>query len=131
MERSGAFLQDARLFWRVSGGVFLLLALAGLALAATGQRAVSPFLAFDAPHDAIHLALAAVALALGFAPLGEARLRRLALAFGIAYLALAALGLLSPGLFGFGRRAGLRLEIVENLVHLALGAWGARVGTSR
>ena len=123
-------VHSPRLYWRASGAFLAVLAIAGLALVATGRpRLFAPLLNFDTVHNGLHVGLAAIALAIGFAPIPPVSLKRLALGFGIVYLVLAIVGFLSPTAFGFGARLGLRFELVENVAHLALGAWGAYVGT--
>lgn len=120
---------DARLFWRVAGVLLAFLTGFGVLLVAVGQRTLlSPALAFDAPHNVLHAALAAGAVALGFGDV-DARVARLAGRWlGGFLLLLGAAGLVSGDLFGLGAWVGLRLEAGECALYLALGAWGVYVG---
>lgn len=127
---------DPRTLWLATGALLAIVAILGFVLSATGRRALlGSTLLFDQPHNVLHVLLAAVSLALAFIPLADATSRRIALGFGIGYLALAVLGAFSPTLFGYGTRLGatpnarLHLEMGENLLHFALGAWAAYVGT--
>jgi len=119
-------------FWRVSALLLLLVAAAGFFLVATKRAALWPgLLAFDTPHNVLHAALFVVAavFATGLLPAGVTRVA--AGWVGVAYLALAALGFLSGRLFGLGPMVGMSLELGENVLHLALGAWGAWAGFGR
>lgn len=123
-------LARVRLFWRASGAALALLAAAGFALVAMGRANLlgANFLVFDTTHNALHAALAAASLVLGFAPLPPRALVVGAQAFGLFYFALAVVGFINGGLFGLGKIVGTRLELVENVLHLGLGAWAAYVG---
>ncbi len=128
----GNVLANARLYWRISAPVVAAVAVLGVALSASGNGdalGVS-VLAFDWAHNVVHLAIAAVGLYLGYATVDYALARNGARAFGVVYLALAVLGFASAGLFGIGDLVGLHLELGENVIHLALGAWAAYAGFS-
>jgi hypothetical protein len=117
------------LYWRWSSAGLALLAPAGFLLVARHQASLAGgLLVFDTTQNVLHAALAALALAFatGLPPAGVSR--RVAGWTGVAYLALAALGFFSERLFGLGPLVGMRLEVSENALHLALGAWGAKVG---
>lgn len=117
-------------YWRVSGVVLAALAALGILLVAVDKaRMLDGVMAFDVAHNLLHVALAGPALALGF---GTPRLRQARLAargLGAALLLLGLLGFASATLFGLGDLVGLRFEVGENLVHLALGAWGLYAGS--
>lgn len=125
-------VDKTRAYWLASGALLALVSLLGFAMSARGLAvAWSPWLLFDRPHDVAHAALGALAIALGLLPLPGGISRKLALGVGTFYLALAVLGFLNGSLYGYPLRFGVRvhLEVVENLLHLGLGAWGAYVGT--
>ena len=117
-----------RAYWATSAA--LLSALAGIGFYAVARHtpvvAARDVLVFDTTQNVAHAVLAAVSLVMAFVPdrfaMPGARVA------GISYLGLAALGFVSGSLFGLGTRVGLRLELAENGVHLALGAWGTLVG---
>lgn len=111
--------EDPRLHWLVTGALLVTLGAWGLA---TRREPV---------HDALHLALGGASLALAFARLPPARTRALAGSAATLYLGLAALGILSPTLFGYGRWLGLRLDVSENILHAAIGAWAAYVASNQ
>lgn len=122
----------ALVYWRVSAALLLVVAAAGFFLVATRRAALWPgFLVFDAFHNGLHAALFLVAaiFATGLLPASATRLA--AGWVGVSYLALAALGFLSNRLFGLGPLVGMNLELGENVLHLALGAWGAWAGFGR
>lgn len=100
------------------------LAAAGLALAALDATGVSwPFwYVGGTAQAALHGAIAGAG-ALALLAEGDGT-RRVARGIGIALLALAALGTLTPGLAGLAPRLGLGFQPLENLAHAALGAWG-------
>jgi len=101
------------------------LAAAGLALAALDASGIAwrGWYVATPSQAALHGAMAgAGALLLLAEGLVRARAAR---AVGIALLALAALGALTPTLLGLAPRAGLAFDTLENLAHALLGAWGA------
>lgn len=100
------------------------LAAAGLALAAVDSTRLSlpAWYVGGTPQAALHGAIAGAG-ALALLAEGDGT-RRAAQGIGIALLALAALGTLTPGLAGLAPRLGLGFQPLENLAHAALGAWG-------
>ncbi|GEM_PF-5087919 len=117
------------LYWRASAAALALVAAAGFLLVAARRPSVGDgLLVFDTPHNALHAALALVAIAFATGLPPERASRAWAGWLGVAYLALAALGFLSGRLFGLGPLLGMHLETSEDALHLALGAWGAKVG---
>lgn len=117
-----------RTFWMRAGLALLALALAGAGLGALGRRALlAPLVAFDPATDVARGALGIACIVIALAPGARALLGPMA-AF---LLGAAALGALSPTLFGFPARAGLplRLDAGENVIHAAIGAWAAYVAT--
>lgn len=126
-------MDKTRAYWLGSGVILALVAATGFVMTAQGKAVeLSPWLVFDPPHDIAHAGLAGVALLVGILPLPGAVSRRIAVGVGTFYLALGVLGFLNGNLYGYPQRFGVRLhlEVVENLLHLALGAWGAYVGTN-
>lgn len=100
------------------------LAAAGLALAALDTLPLSSpsWYVGGTTQAALHGAFAGGG-ALALLAEGDGT-RRAARAIGVALLALAALGTLTPGLIGLAPRLGLAFQPLENLAHAALGAWG-------
>lgn len=121
---------NSKLYWKISGPVLLAVAVLGFLLNAIGLGGLlGGFLSFDWAHNAVHLALALLALYLGYAA-APALARTMALAVGGVYVVLALVGFLSADAFGIGSLLGLHLEVGENLIHAALGAWGLYAGFS-
>ena len=118
----------SKLYWKISGPVLLAVAVLGFLLSAIGLGGLlGAFLSFDWAHNAVHLALALLALYLAYAA-APALAKTMALAVGAVYVVLALVGFLSADAFGIGGLLGLHLEIGENLLHAALGAWGLYAG---
>lgn len=131
-----------RNYCTVVGAGFLLVAAVGIALNFTVDNtnagllcggddlvcgdpaADQALLAFDWAHNVVHSVLGLLALAAAWGA-GAAYARLYARVFGILYVALGGLGWWRPDVLGF---LYLRLEIVENLIHVAFGAWGIAVG---
>lgn len=129
--RKAAPAPGLRVYWKISGVALAAVAALGILLNAVGLGdLLGGFLTFDWTHNVVHVLLAAIALTLGFGSASAAVQKSVAKVFGVVYLALAIVGFLSGSIFGLGTLLGLNLEIGENLVHLALGAWGAYVGFS-
>ena len=115
---------DPGVYWRFSAFALTVAALLGIVLAAMGQGDLlgRGFLAFDSSHNILHVVLAGAAFLFGFGNL-PARLTRLfAIGFGFVYGALGVLGFFVADL------GVIHLELGENLIHLALGAWGLVAG---
>jgi hypothetical protein len=113
------------LYARVTGFALAAVALLGIVLQlATNGKFIEGFLVFDWTHDLLHVALAGLALAAGFAA-GGAYARNYARVFGIVYTGLAVAGFVSGNVVGF---LGIHLELGENLVHAAIGVWGLAAG---
>jgi hypothetical protein len=118
-----------QLYWRVSGVAFAAITGIGFLLVAAGRAdMLGSFLVFDTGHNVLHAALAAGSIALGFGAFRPGVLRLAARVMGVGYVLLGLVGLVSGGLFGVGDLVDFHLELGENLLHLALGAWGAFVG---
>jgi hypothetical protein len=113
----------------ISAGITLVvLAVIGIIVNAVygAQEGLVNALEFEWVHNVVHVALAAVALWIGFSRTANAgTARTVAVIFGVAFLLLAFLGIVSEDALAF---MGIHLEWVENLYHLALGAWGLYAG---
>ena len=115
---------DPAVYWRVSAFALTAVALLGIVLTAMDQATLlgSDFLAFDWSHNVLHVVLAGAAFLFGFANLPARLVRTFAIVFGFVYGGLGVLGFFVADL-GISH-----LELGENLVHLALGAWGLVAG---
>ncbi|HLE97918.1 MAG TPA: hypothetical protein VI997_11150 [Candidatus Thermoplasmatota archaeon] len=121
-------------YWKITAPVLAAVAALGFLLNIIGQADLlgRDFLSFDFTHNFVHTLLAALAFFLGYGDdVGEAVARTGAKIVGVIYLVLAIVGFLDGALFGLGPFLNLHLEIGENLIHLALGGWGAFVGFLR
>lgn len=118
----------SKTYWKITGPVLALVAVLGFLLNAIGLGdLLGGFLTFDWTHNVVHLVLAALALYLGFA--AEPSIAKVAAqVVGGVYVVLALVGFLSGSVFGIGDALGLHLELGENLIHVALGAWGLYAG---
>ena len=105
----------ARKFTQWTGAVFLLLGIVGLFVSQLGN-----FMHFDGTHNAIHLAFGLWAL---IAAGNEKSALRYVRAVGVFFIAMSALGIFSPEVFGM-----MHMELSENIFHFILGAWGLYVG---
>lgn len=122
-------IADVRIYWRVSGIALAAVAVLGIVLSlATGGAFISGFLEFDWTHNIVHVALAAVALGLGFGNVDRAVSKNIAKVIGVVYLGLGVVGFIGPVVEMLESLLGLGLEVGENLVHLLIGAWGAYAG---
>lgn len=115
---------DAAFYWRFNAFALTGVALLGIVLTAMDHPGLfgSRVLAFDWPHNLLHVVLAGVAFLFGFAALPRRLVRSLAIVFGFAYGGLGLFGFFVPTL------GAMHLEVTEDLLHLALGAWGLVVG---
>lgn len=106
--------------------VLAVVAALGIVLNVAGAGAfIAGILEFDMAHNVVHVLLAAVALGVGYGVKRMDAQRTIAKVVGVVYLALGAVGFVAPNVLGF---VGLHLELAENLIHIALGAWGAYAG---
>lgn len=119
-------IKDVHTYWKVSGMGLAAIAILGIIVNILfgNQQGIPGFLVFDWTHNIVHVALAALALGVGFGNVNLAIARPLALVVGIVYLALGVVGFIAGNLFSF---MGLHLQFGENLVHLLIGAWGVFV----
>lgn len=126
-------IMNVQIYWRVSGIALAATAALGIVLNLIGQGALlgEGFLAFDWVHNILHVALAALALGMGFGNPDRDVSRTVAVIVGGVYLLLGVVGFLSGTLFGLGSLLGLHIELGENLVHLLIGSWGLVAGLSK
>lgn len=117
-------LVEPGVYWRSTAFALAVVALLGIVLTAMEQADLlgAGFLVFDWSHNVLHVALAGVAFLFGFGALPARLVRTFAIVFGFVYGGLGLLGFFVADL------GILHLELGENLVHLALGAWGLVAG---
>ncbi len=130
-EKTGSMnpIMNVRVFWQVTGIAVAAVALLGIILNVVGQGdLLGSFLTFDWTHNIVHVALAGIALWLGYGNVAMNLSKTLAIVFGVVYLALGVVGFIDGEIFGIGEAIGLELELGENLVHLLIGAWGLVAG---
>ena len=123
-------IMNPKLYAKITGIVLAAVAVLGLVLSlANDGKFIEGFLMFDLTHDIVHVVLAGVALYVGFAAT-NAMARLYAQVFGIVYLALGVVGFVWPGVQATTTTTMgiLGLELGENLVHIAVGAWGVVAG---
>lgn len=122
---------DTNLYWRVSGWILALVALAGIVAQLIGDGTLIPnFLVVTWTHNVIHIVLAAIALGMGYGGASISAQKNTAIVIGIVYLALGVAGLISNELWGLGTAINLHLELGEDLFHILLGSWGLYAGAT-
>jgi len=95
-----------------------------------GDPATNPLLVTGTVHDMVHLATGFLALYIAFALVGRAQADAVT-GFGILYLVIVALTLLSPNLFGIlGPSPGYNVSVMGHVLHLAVGVVSVAVGIS-
>lgn len=115
-------------YWKITGPVLAAVAGLGFVLNAVGAGGLlGGFLTFDWTHNAVHLVLAILAFGMAYAASASLAKTGARLVGGV-YVLLAISGFLSGSVFGLGDLLGLHLEVGENLIHAALGAWGLYAG---
>lgn len=119
----------ATLYWRVSGIALAAVAALGILMSAVGLGdLLGGFLSFDWTHNVVHVLLAALALGIGFSSVPATVSKGLAKVVGVVYVGLGVVGFFAGAVAALDGLLGLHLEIGENLVHLAIGAWGLYAG---
>lgn len=125
------------IYWKVSALALAAVALLGIIINAIGgNNAYTPdaavmesILVFDWTHNVVHVLLAGVAFAFGYTALKDGKLSKtMAATIGVVYLGLGIFGFVPAVADGLDSLLGLSLEAGENVIHLALGAWGAYAG---
>lgn len=138
-------IMDTRMYAKVTGIALAATALLGIimsitaggdgrsglfcsepsATTCTGDATENSFLAFDWTHNGLHVVLALVALAVGFASIPTTYVKYYAVIFGIVYLGLAITGFIANNALSF---LAIHLELGEQLVHAVIGLWGIVTG---
>ena len=107
---------------RVVGIVVLLLGVVGLL---AGEQRLGGLVNIDLVEDLVHLASGAVLAYVGFARVGAPTVRTVVGAVGAVYLVVGLLGFVLPTLGGLLPSG---YSVVDNLLHLVLGALGVWLG---
>lgn len=110
----------ARLYAQVTGVVLILLGILGFF---TGNTVLG--LNSDVFEDIFHVLAGAVALYAGFGTRDAGPAIQYARIFGVIYLIVGILGFIIPRLFGL---VPTGYNVLDNIVHLVLGAIGIYVG---
>jgi preprotein translocase subunit Sss1 len=105
-----------RQYAQIVGVVLLLLGVVGLLL---GDEVFLGVLNIDLVEDIVHLLTGGLLAYVGFGRTDEGTTRTVVGALGVVYLLVGILGFVVPTLFGLIPNG---YTIVDNLVHLALGA---------
>ena len=113
---------NARTYGQVIGVVLLALGVGGLVL---GDQLLG-LLNIEIVEDVVHLAVGAVLAYVGFGMRDNATGKMIAMVIGVTLLLVGVLGFITPSLFGLLPKVGY--SIVDNVVHLVLGALGIYVG---
>ncbi len=108
---------------QVVGIVLLLLGVVGFLLVT--QSPLLGLLNIDVVENIVHLATGAIYAYVGFAMLNNASARSIVGAVGAVYLLVGIIGFVDPKLFGLLQHP---YSVVDNLIHLALGALGIYLG---
>ena len=95
-----------------------------------GDPAASPLFVTGTVHNMVHLATGFLALYIAFALVGKAQADAVT-AFGVLYLVVVLLTLLSPNLFGvLGPSPGYNVSTLDHVLHLAVGVVSIGVGVT-
>jgi len=113
---------NARTYGQIIGVALLALGVVGLLV---GDSLLG-LLNIEIVEDIIHLSLGAVLAYIGFGMRDNATGKMIALVIGVTLLLVSVLGFVTPSLFGLLPKVGY--NIVDNVVHLVLGALGVYVG---
>lgn len=113
---------NARTYGQVIGVVLLALGVGGLLL---GDQLFG-LLNIEIVEDIVHLAIGAVLAYVGFGMRDNATGKTIAMVIGVTLLLVGVLGFVTPSLFGLLPKVGY--NVVDNVVHLVLGALGLYVG---
>ncbi len=113
---------DVRMYAEVVGVVIVLIGVGGLAL---GEKSLLGVLNIDIAEDIVHLVTGGLMAVVGFRG-SDSAVRSVVGGLGIVYLLVGVLGFIVPDMFGL-----LPSEyetVLDNLIHLTLGALGIAVG---
>lgn len=108
---------------KLFGVVLLLLGVVGFLL--VSQSPLLGILNIDVLENIVHLATGAAFAYVGFAMRDNGGARMVVGALGIVYVAVGVIGFVAPTLLGLLQHP---YTIVDNIIHLALGAVGLYVG---
>ena len=112
-----------RPYAQVVGVVLLLLGVVGFLLVT--QSPLLGLLNIDVVENIVHLLTGAAMAYVGFAMRDNGTARTVVGAIGVVYLIVGILGFVTPTLFGLLQN---NYTVVDNIIHLALGALGAYIG---
>lgn len=113
---------NARTYGQVIGVVLLALGVVGLV---SGDQ-LAGLINIEILEDVVHLAVGAALLYVGFMLKDAAMGRSIVTVIGITLLLVGVIGFVSPNLFGLLPKVGY--NVIDNVVHLVLGALGIYVG---
>lgn len=113
---------NARTYGQVIGVVLLALGVVGLL---SGDQLLG-LVNIEILEDVVHLAVGAVLLYVGFMLKDAAMGRSIVTVIGVTLLLVGVIGFVSPNLFGLLPKVGY--NVIDNVVHLLLGALGIYVG---
>ena len=113
---------NARTYGQIIGVVLLALGVGGLVM---GDQLFG-LLNIEIVEDVVHLAVGAVLAYVGFGMRDSATGKMIAMVIGVTLILVGVLGFVTPSLFGLLPKVGY--SIVDNVVHLVLGALGIYVG---
>jgi hypothetical protein len=111
----------ARVFAQIVGVVLLLLGVLGLLL---GNQLLLGLVNIDIVEDIIHLLTGGLLAYVGFGQRDEGLARNVVIGLSVIYLLVGVLGFIIPMLFGLIPHG---YSVVDNIIHLALGALGLLV----
>jgi hypothetical protein len=111
-----------RQYAQVVGVVVIVIGVAGLLL---GEQRLLGALNIDIMEDIVHLVTGGLLAYVGFGRVDPGLARNVVGGIGVVYLLVGVLGFIAPTLFGLLPNG---YSIVDNLIHLALGALGIAFG---
>ena len=114
----------ARTYAGVVGVVVILIGVVGLLL---GEQSLLGLVNIDIVEDIVHLVTGGLLAYVGFGQRDEGLARSVVGGLGVVYLLVGVLGFIIPFLFGLLPHG---YSIVDNIIHLALGAAGIAVAFS-
>jgi len=112
----------ARLYAKVVGVTIVLIGVGGVLL---GEKSLFGVLNIDIAEDAIHLVTGGLMAAVGFRG-SDSAVRSVVGGLGVVYLLVGVLGFVVPDVFGLLPHE--YKTVLDNLIHLSLGALGITVG---
>ena len=113
---------NARTYAKVVGVVIVLIGIGGLVL---GEKSLLGVLNIDIAEDVVHLVSGGLMAFVGFRG-SESAVRLVVGGLGVVYLLVGLLGFIVPDLFGLLPHE--YKTVLDNLIHLTLGALGIAIG---